>query len=194
MGSRIDVIAEKFYPLRGEYAKQKDSEPTEFEKLTPPEKKFISSLDDFKLVGNGAARCILTPTNKNNNEESIVYKIARLADSDTIYDGIEQNEYEAFLSSAVQDEFAANERPKLLPVLDSSDENYWVKMPLVPILFDAQTNSDKRKEIRDNVLDSLGPIRDNVMLAEVNSGNIGKYNGEWHLVDYGGDPLVAGSL
>jgi len=124
----------------------------------------------------------------------MIYKLARSADSETIYDGREQNEYEAFLSSAVQDEFTANERPKLLPVLDSSDENYWVKMPLVLILFDGQINSDKRREIRDSFLDSLGPIRDNVMLAEVNSGNIGKYNGEWHLVDYGADQLVADSL
>jgi len=194
MVERVESIAHEFYPLREAYAEQENVDPNDLEELTPYEEEFITSLDDFELVATGAARCLVTPTDNDKKKHSVVYKLARSAEQDTIYDGREQNEYEAFLCSAVQEKFTADERPQLLPVLDSSDENYWVKMPFTPILLNAQINPNKQREIKDTVLGSLRPIIDNVMLAEISSDNIGKYNGEWYLVDYGSDPFVAESL
>lgn len=191
----MDKIAREFYPLRKAYAEHLGVKAKEIEELSPPEKEFIESLENFQLVETGAARCLLTPTCEQENETTdVVFKIARSAEPNTIYDGREQNEYESFLYSAVQDKFTDEERPRLLPILESDENNYWIKLPFVPILFDMDISSERRDNIREEVLRSLRPIIDNVMIGEVTSDNIGKYNRKWYLVDYGADPLVAESL
>lgn len=63
MVGRVNSVAHDFYPLREAYAEQENVDPNEIEELTPHEKEFINSLDNFELVATGAARCLVTPTN-----------------------------------------------------------------------------------------------------------------------------------
>ena len=186
----VEEIAQGFYSLRKEYFATVNKNPKDLEALSPPEKHFIEDLECFDFVASGIARVIIRPIGNND----IIYKLARSAETETIYDGREQNDYEAFLSEAIFDEFRVENRPKLIPVLASSESNYWLKMPNAMILSELTLLDEEKRDIKDEVLRSLRPIIDNIMIGEVSSDNIGKHNGEYYLVDYGADPMVAQSL
>lgn len=190
----VDRIAREFYPLRREYADKVGVDLSELGGLTPVEEEFIDDLEGFEFIDWGIARVIISPVGESGSSGDVIYKLARSAESEMIYDGREQNEYESFLSSAVRERFDGDSRPKLLPVLESDSENYWLKMPRVEIVSRLDLSDELVRDIRDDILRSLRPVIDNVMLGELSSDNLGRYDGEYYLVDYGGDPMVAGSL
>lgn len=186
----VGEFSERFYTGRNPRQIPRHRELIQSEELTVQEQYLLDEFEYGSVIGCGGARVVLQPVCSCHSNS--VVKIARGGIPSSIYDGREQNDYESFLYREATERYG--ESIRLLPVLSSDTDNYWLEMPYAKPVTELDISLEERRDIRDEVMDSVSVVLMNVMIGEVNSSNIGLYKGNFYLLDYGGDPEVAGSL
>lgn len=182
VADRIDALADRFYAARYEAVADGHEIPDRgVDPLTDEEEAVLDDAadDGFELLGFGAARATVAV-----DDETIV-KFARWGDEDRS-DGQVQNHRERRISEKAADEF------RILPVVNSGDGDLWVAMPRVEPLSDSPELSGD-PEVTD-LVDHLSPLYEYIHSPEVNPQNIGRYQGELHLFDYGRPRVPLGDV
>lgn len=142
----------------------------------------ITNTDGVTLLGVGAARVALSVP--DTTEGTIVLKLARYGRDET-YDGKAQNEYEARLWATLD---ANDVDENVLPIHDSGDDAAWVTQPEVTPLDDADMSQSDADDLAADLRDDLMPLGNHLDIVEVTRNNVGLWNGEAYLFDYGIPP------
>ena len=169
-----------------------------FEELSPSEAAVIARFCDrrgFSLEGVGTSRVVLrTPESvrpDSGRTDSVVVKLPRYGIPTDLPEGVyapgfdggegrDQNRVEAALWRRATADF-------LLPVRSVHEEFLWLTMPAAaPLadLDDAATDS-----VLDDFRTRVATLDGELHLDEVTPENVGRWRGDWYLLDYGRPPL-----
>ena len=176
-----------------------------FEELSPSEAAVVERFCDrhgFSLEGVGTSRVVLRLPRSDRmdpdsgRENSVVVKLPRYGVSTDLPDGVyapgfdggegrDQNRVEAALWRRTTADF-------LLPVRSVHEEFLWLTMPAATSLADTDGAADAATDaVLDDFRDRVATLDGRLHLDEVTPENVGRWRGDWYLLDYGRPPLEA---
>lgn len=170
----FETFASELFMARRPSISGDESLPDTREELTDKESEIVKTAPDrLELIGFGLARIVF-----EDEQTNTVFKIARIGNH-PVSDGMKQNESEVDTFEEWGDEFS------LVPITDYDEDFLWVQMKKVPLL--TETVDEERAEEVEIALSYHLAECPAVDIQEVSAENIGVYDEQGALIDYGGN-------
>lgn len=177
-----------------------------FEDLSPSEASVIDRFCDrhgFLLEGVGTSRVVLrlprsdSVDSDSDRTDAVVVKLSRHGVSTDLPEGVyapgfdggegrDQNRVEVDLWRSTTADF-------LLPVRGVHEAFLWLTMPAATPLADIDdaTTDVTTDAVLDDIRGRVETLDEELHLDEVTPENVGRWRGDWYLLDYGRPPLEA---
>lgn len=143
-----------------------------FKKLTDIEESTVSSFTNntnYEYINHGTGRIVL-------KKDGHVIKFARYGSVGMLGDGIAQNciEWNRYNDYKYECDY-------LTPIIESSDNFNWIKMPYIN-----KKLVDETKYVQSKVLNEIeSHVQQYFEMTDYRSKNVGYYDKNWRLLDYG---------
>lgn len=143
-----------------------------FRELTDIEKKTVSRFTnqtEYEYINHGTGRVVF-------KKDTYVIKMARFGASGMLGDGVSQNCIEWNRYTEYK-----NSCKYLIPVIQRSNDFNWIKMPYIN-----KKLTDKKESVQSKISNKIeSSIQSYFKITDCKPKNIGYYDDEWGLLDYG---------